>query len=80
MNSDWKNPRSQQTPVVLVGVHPWCPAGSLIWGGVRTFLQLTLVGYALTYIFARNDPWVILWTVLSCCSVLLSVGSACGLG
>lgn len=33
---------------------------SLIWGTLRTFMQLTLIGYALTYIFAWNNPWIIL--------------------
>lgn len=32
---------------------------SLIWGTVRTFVQLTLIGYALTYIFAINNVWLI---------------------
>ena len=28
---------------------------SLIWGTVRTFVQLTVIGYALTYIFQINN-------------------------
>lgn len=31
----------------------------LIWGTVRTFIQLTLIGYALTYIFNINNPVLI---------------------
>lgn len=27
VNSDWKNPRLQETPLELVGVNPWRPAG-----------------------------------------------------
>lgn len=27
VNSDWKNPRTQETPLELVGVNPWRPAG-----------------------------------------------------
>jgi hypothetical protein len=28
VNSDWKNPHSQETPLELVGIHPWRPSGS----------------------------------------------------
>ena len=27
VNSDWKNPKLQETPLELVGVHPWRPSG-----------------------------------------------------
>ena len=27
INSDWKNPSSQSTPRLLMGIHPWRPAG-----------------------------------------------------
>ena len=27
INSDWKNPNTQSTPELLMGVHPWRPAG-----------------------------------------------------
>lgn len=27
INSDWKNPNSQSTPQLLMGIHPWRPAG-----------------------------------------------------
>lgn len=36
----------------------------LIWGTVRTFVQLTLIGYALVYIFAWNNAWVILAVIV----------------
>ena len=40
---------------------------SLMWGTVRTFVQLTLVGYVLTYIFKINSLWlVIAVTALMC--------------
>lgn len=32
----------------------------LLFGTVRTFIQLTLVGYALTYIFKYNNFWLVL--------------------
>ncbi len=31
---------------------------SLAWGTVRAFLQLTIIGYVLVYIFRWNDPWI----------------------
>lgn len=42
VNSDWKNPQSQNTDLALVGVHPWRPAGG------TDGADFTL--------FARNDP------------------------
>lgn len=33
---------------------------SLVWGTIRTFVQLTLVGYALTYIFQWNNLWLVI--------------------
>lgn len=41
----------------------------LIWGSVRTFVQLTLVGYALTYIFIINNLWLILIIVTLMCYI-----------
>lgn len=41
----------------------------LIWGTVRTFIQLTLVGYALTYIFEINNLWMILTIVTIMCYI-----------
>ncbi|MBO8137932.1 MAG: iron export ABC transporter permease subunit FetB [Desulfotomaculum sp.] len=40
---------------------------SLIWGTVRTFVQLTLVGYALTYIFNINNIWLIITVITIMC-------------
>ncbi len=40
---------------------------SLIWGTIRTFIQLTLVGYALTYIFAVNNLWLIIAIITLMC-------------
>ena len=36
---------------------------SLAWGTVRTFVQLFLVGYVLAYIFALDNPWLIVSVV-----------------
>lgn len=37
---------------------------SLLWGALRSFLQLTLVGYVLTYLFKINNLWLILFVIL----------------
>ena len=42
---------------------------SLIWGTIRTFVQLTLVGYALTYIFAINKLWLIIIIITLMCFI-----------
>ena len=42
---------------------------SLIWGTVRTFVQLTLVGYALTYIFNINNLWLIIAIITLMCYI-----------
>ncbi len=42
---------------------------SLIWGTIRTFAQLTLVGYALTYIFNINNIWLIISIITAMCFV-----------
>ncbi len=41
INSDWKNPRTQSTPLELVGVNPWRPAGGVEEDGsnVQRFAQ-----------------------------------------
>lgn len=44
VNSDWKDPRTQTTPLELVGVNPWRPAGGV--EGEGSNLQR----------FARHDP------------------------
>ncbi|SFG81242.1 putative ABC transport system permease protein [Desulfotomaculum arcticum] len=42
---------------------------SLIWGTSRTFIQLTLVGYALTYIFQINNLWLIMAIITLMCYI-----------
>lgn len=42
---------------------------SLIWGTIRTFVQLTLVGYALTYIFKVNNLWLIIAIITIMCFI-----------
>lgn len=42
---------------------------SLIWGTVRTFVQLSLVGYALTYIFKINNLLLIIIIVTLMCFI-----------
>jgi len=42
---------------------------SLIWGTIRTFIQLTLVGYALTYIFEINNLWLIIAIITLMCYI-----------
>lgn len=42
VNSDWKNPLTQSTPLELVGIHPWRPAGGTDGKDVSRF--------------ARHDP------------------------
>lgn len=41
----------------------------LIWGSVRTFVQLGLIGYALTYIFAINNLFLIVLILTLMCIV-----------
>lgn len=42
---------------------------SLVWGTLRTFVQLTLVGYALTYIFKINSLWLIIAIITVMCYI-----------
>lgn len=42
---------------------------SLFWGVIRTFVQLTLIGYVLNYLFIANNPWMILGMVVIMCFV-----------
>ncbi|MHB1653131.1 MAG: ABC transporter permease [Desulfitobacteriaceae bacterium] len=42
---------------------------SLLWGSVRTFVQLTLVGYVLNYIFRFNNLWLVLFIVTLMCYI-----------
>lgn len=41
----------------------------LIWGTIRTFVQLTLVGYVLTYIFAINNLWLLIAIITMMCYI-----------
>lgn len=43
--------------------------GSLIWGTARTFVQLTLIGYALSYIFKINNIWLVIAVVTLMCYI-----------
>lgn len=43
----------------------------LIWGAFRTFVQLTLVGYALNYIFKLNNPFLVI-TIVTVMSFIAS--------
>lgn len=42
---------------------------SLIWGTIRTVVQLTLVGYVLAYVFSLNSPWLIVGILILMCVV-----------
>lgn len=42
---------------------------SLLWGSVRAFLQLTLIGYALTFIFKNNQLYIIVPVILLMCLI-----------
>lgn len=42
---------------------------SLLWGTVRTFVQLTLIGYVLNYVFALNSLAVVTLLVLLMCYI-----------
>lgn len=42
---------------------------SIIWGTVRTFVQLTLVGYVLTYVFQADNPLLVLAMVTLMCYI-----------
>lgn len=39
VNSDWKNPKIQETPLEFVGVNPWRPAGGTDGVNLTTFTQ-----------------------------------------
>lgn len=41
----------------------------LLWGTLRTFVQLTMVGYALTFIFNLNNLWLTIVIVTMMCLV-----------
>ncbi|CFX26828.1 Conserved hypothetical protein CHP00245 [Syntrophomonas zehnderi OL-4] len=42
---------------------------SLLWGTIRAFLQLTIIGYALTFIFAVNKLYIIIPILLLQCYI-----------
>jgi len=42
---------------------------SLLWGSVRAFLQLTLIGYALTFIFKNNQLYIIIPVIFLMCLI-----------
>lgn len=42
---------------------------SLLWGTVRTFVQLTLIGYILKYVFTVNNLWLIFAMVVLMCFI-----------
>jgi hypothetical protein len=39
VNSDWKNPQVQETPLEFVGIHPWRPAGGTDGVTLTAFTQ-----------------------------------------
>ncbi len=47
----------------------------LVWGTVRTFAQLTIIGYVLTYIFQINNPWLVIIIVTVMCYVAARTAS-----
>lgn len=65
--SNWQLLLSVVLVLVAGGVSAGLKLGllrSLFWGTVRAFVQLTLVGYALTYIFAANSLPLVLAVVV----------------
>jgi len=42
---------------------------SLIWGTIRTFVQLTFIGYILKYVFSVNNFWLIFGMVVLMCFI-----------
>lgn len=48
---------------------------SLVWGTIRTFVQLTLIGYALTFIFTVNNLAFIIMIVTLMCLVASGTAS-----
>ena len=42
---------------------------SLVWGTIRTFVQLTFIGYALKYVFSVNNLWLISVLVVIMCYI-----------
>lgn len=42
---------------------------SLLWGTVRCFVQLSVVGFLLTWIFGTQSPWVVMIVVALMCGI-----------
>ncbi len=42
---------------------------SLAWGTVRTFVQLTFIGYVLKYVFSANNLWIIAGLIVVMCFI-----------
>jgi len=42
---------------------------SLVWGTVRTFIQLTFIGYVLKYVFTLNNIWLIFGMIVLMCFI-----------
>ncbi|WP_418792142.1 ABC transporter permease [Phosphitispora sp. TUW77] len=42
---------------------------SLAWGTIRTFVQLTFIGYVLKYVFSANNLWIISGLILIMCFI-----------
>ncbi len=58
VNSDWKNPRTQTTDPVLIGIHPWRPAGGVQGTDVSQFAKHDPNGKIIFLpegLYARND-------------------------
>jgi len=41
----------------------------LLWGTVRTFVQLSLIGYVLTYVFKTNNIWLVVFMITVMCII-----------
>jgi hypothetical protein len=58
VNSDWKNPRTQSTPLAMTGIHPWRPSGGTDGSDVSRFVQHDPLG-AVIYLpegrYSRGD-------------------------
>ena len=58
INSDWKNPHTQTTPLELTGIHPWRPSGGTDGTDLRLFAQYDPQGeviYLPEGLFERED-------------------------
>ncbi len=58
VNSDWKNPHTQTTPLELTGIHPWRPSGGTDGTDLRLFAQFNPqaeIVYLPEGLFERED-------------------------